>query len=73
MKLYIYTIKATSNASSWDDAIANNEVEVVATIEGESQNAIDAAAEDRFSDTDTYGWTYADDLPDADDVERIEA
>ena len=71
MTLYVYTTKKDSTATNWDDAISNNEVEVVATISGEDQTAVVAAAEERFSDTDKYGYSYSDDIPEAEIVERF--
>ena len=73
MKLYIYTTTEDCKSTDWDAAIANNEVEVIATIEGNDQTAIESIANERYSDTDTYGYTYSNDIPEAQNVEHITA
>jgi len=44
---------------NWDDVDFETEIEVVATIEGETNEECEAkVVEDGFGDTDIYGWTY---------------
>lgn len=57
-KLYIYTT-VEGFLGNWDDAIEQGKVEVVATIEGEDQKAIEKKAYELYGDQDTYGWTYS--------------
>lgn len=58
-KLYVYTTV---------------EGEVIATIEGEDQRAVEKKAHELYGDSDTYGWTYsAEGLSEADEVEEIKA
>jgi len=70
-KLYIYTT-VDGFLGNWDDAIEQGKVEVVATIEGEDQKAIEAKAKELYGDSDTYGWTYsAEGISEAEEVEEI--
>lgn len=73
MKLYVYKVKDDRSFDSWDDVDFEKDCEVVAIAEGESnreceQKVVDAG----YGDTDTYGWTYTDDIPVADDCKVIE-
>ncbi|MBU3195631.1 hypothetical protein KPL26_02995 [Clostridium algidicarnis] len=44
---------------SWDDVNFETEIEVVATIEGETNEECEVKAVDSgFGDNDIYGWTY---------------
>ena len=64
MTLYIYTTKDNR---------------LVARINGSDNASCEAIANDRFGDTDTFGWTYSpafganDGLVDNDDAEEIDA
>ena len=71
MKLYIYTT-VEGFKGSWDEALDQGKVEVIATIEGEDQRAVEKKAHELYGDSDTYGWTYSDGLDEAEQVERIE-
>ncbi len=70
-KLYIYTT-VEGFLGNWDEALEQGKVEVVATIEGEDQKAIEKKAHELYGDSDTYGWTYSDDGFDCtEEVEEI--
>lgn len=72
-KLYVYTT-VEGFEGSWDEALEQGKVEVVATIEGEGQKAVEKKAHELYGDSDTYGWTYsAEGLSEADEVEEIKA
>ena len=47
-------------------------MEIVATIEGEDQKAVEKKAHELYGDQDTFGWTYSDDGFDyTEEVEEI--
>lgn len=72
-KLYIYTT-VEGFEGSWDEALAQKKVEIVATIEGKDNKTVEAKAKELYGDSDTYGWTYsAEGLDEADEVEEIKA
>jgi len=71
MKLYIYTT-VDGFEGTWDEALEVGMVEVVATIEGNDQNAVERKAGERYGDQDTFGWTYSDGIKEAEKVDRIE-
>ena len=70
-KLYVYTT-VEGFEGSWDEALDQGKVEVIATIEGEDQRAVEKKAHELYGDSDTYGWTYSEGLDEAEQVERIE-
>jgi hypothetical protein len=59
MKLYVYKMKDEIE-KSWDDVDFDSDIEVVATIEGESNEECESKASEEYGDTDIYGWTYTD-------------
>jgi len=62
MKLQVFKMK-DGIEKSWDDVDFETEIEVVATVEGETnQECEDKAVEQGFGDTDVYGWTYNETL-----------
>lgn len=68
MKLYIYKL-ANAEKGSWDDIDYAADCEVVAIATGETNEECEAKATDAgYTDTDLYGWTYADEIPMGDDV-----
>lgn len=70
-KLYVYTT-VEGFEGSWDEALEQGKVEIVATIEGEGQKAVEKKAHELYGDSDTYGWTYSDDGFDyTEEVEEI--
>ena len=70
-KLYVYTT-VEGFEGSWDEALDQGKVEVIATIEGEDQKAVEKKAHELYGDSDTYGWTYSDDGFDyTEEVEEI--
>jgi hypothetical protein len=73
-KLYIYTT-VDGFLGNWDEALEHLEqgkVEIVATIEGEDQRAVEKKAYELYGDSDTYGWTYsAEGISEAEEVEEI--
>ena len=72
-KLYVYTT-VEGFEGSWDEALDQGKVEVIATIEGEDNKTVEAKAKELYGDSDTYGWTYsAEGLSEADEVEEIKA
>lgn len=71
-KLYVYTT-VEGFEGSWDEALDQDKVEVIATIDGEDQRAVEKKGHELYGDSDTYGWTYsAEGLDEAEQVERIE-
>jgi hypothetical protein len=59
MKLSVYKMK-DGIEKTWDDVNFETECEVVATIEGNSNEECETAAAEQYGDTDIYGWTYGD-------------
>ena len=58
MKLQVFKMK-DGIEKSWDDVDFETEIEVVATIEGETNEECESKVlEEGFGDTDIYGWTY---------------
>ena len=48
----IYTVKADAKGTTWDEVIANNELEIVETFD--SYNAAHKAFDDKYGDEDKY-------------------
>ena len=70
-KLYIYTT-VEGFEGSWDEALAQRKVEIVATIGGDDQKTVEKKAYELYGDSDTYGWTYsAEGISEAEEVEEI--
>jgi len=70
-KLYVYTT-VEGFEGTWDEALEQGKVEVIATIEGEDQKSVEKKAHELYGDSDTYGWTYsAEGLSESDEVEEI--
>jgi hypothetical protein len=70
-KIYVYTT-VEGFEGSWDEALDRSKVEVIATIEGEDQRAVEKKAYELYGDSDTYGWTYsAEGISEAEEVEEI--
>lgn len=70
-KLYVYTA-VEGFQGNWDEALEQGKVEIVATIDGEDQRAVEKKAHELYGDSDTYGWTYSDDGFDyTEEVEEI--
>jgi hypothetical protein len=70
-KLYVYSTITGFNGN-WDEALEQGKVEIVATIEGEDQKAVEKKAYELYGDSDTYGWTYsAEGISEAEEVEEI--
>lgn len=58
MNLQVFKMK-DGVEKNWDDVDFETEIEVVATIEGETNEECEAKViEEGFGDTDIYGWTY---------------
>ena len=59
MKLYVYKMK-DGIEKSWDDVDFVNDCEIIATIDGDSNEDCEEKAAELYSDTDIYGWTYTE-------------
>ena len=70
-KLYIYTT-VEGFEGSWDEALDQGEVEVIATIEGANQGEVEKKAFERYGDGDAYGWTYDEGISEAAEVDEIQ-
>lgn len=71
MKLYVYKMK-DGIEKSWDDIDFQKDIEVVAEIEGETNEECERKAVDAgYDDTEKYGWTYSDGIPHAMNKETL--
>ena len=59
-KLYVYQMdsEAWEIGMDWDTALCKNQIEVVDTITGDSNDDCEAKAGELYGDADKYGWTY---------------
>lgn len=59
LKLTVFKIKEGIE-KSWDEVDFENDLETVATIEGDTNEECEKLAAVEYSDNEIYGWTYGE-------------